>query len=411
MPVYAYKGMGAGSRSRSGTIDAESARDARLKLRSEGIFPTELVEGQPKGTQALSDAFAARFKLPEIGRRVPDLELSLFTNQLSTLLSAGVPLVQSLEALTEQIENVRLKTVVGRLRENVNQGTSLADGLSQHPTVFDDLYCSMVRAGESSGALDLVLRRLGEYVENRMRLQNQITSAMTYPAVMFVVSAAVMGILLVKVIPSITQLLEGLGQELPMATRIVIGLSEVVTTWWLPMLIVLAAGFLAFNRAITTERGRVAWDRVRLRMPVMGRAVRLISISRFSRTLSTLLSGGVPIVRALEIASTTSGNQVIALAVGAAREAITRGSSIAQPLRQSGEFPPLVTHMISVGEASGELDTMLTKVADTYDELVGHSLKRVLDLLGPILLLFVAGVVVMIILSTLLPLMNLTANL
>lgn len=409
MPVYAYKGMGAGSRSRSGTIDAENARDARLKLRSEGIFPTELVEGQRRGTD-LSGALA-RLKLPELRRRVPDLELSLFTNQLSTLLSAGVPLVQSLEALTEQIENVRLKTVVGRLREEVNQGTSLADALSQQPAIFDDLYCSMVRAGESSGALDLVLRRLGEYVENRMRLQNQITSAMTYPAVMFVVSAAVMGILLVKVIPSITQLLEGLGQDLPFATVAVIALSDVVTRFWLPMLIAAAAGFLAFNRAIQTERGRVAWDRVRLRMPVMGRAVRLISISRFSRTLSTLLSGGVPIVRALEIASTTSGNQVIALAVGAAREAITRGSSIAQPLRQSGEFPPLVTHMISVGEASGELDTMLTKVADTYDELVSHSLKRVLDLLGPILLLFVAGVVVMIILSTLLPLMNLTANL
>ncbi len=409
MPVYAYKGMGAGSRSRSGTVDAESARDARLKLRSEGIFPTELVEGTPKDSP-LSGPLSS-LKLPELRRGVPDLELALFTNQLSTLLAAGVPLVQSLEALTEQIENVRLKTVVGRLRENVNQGTSLADALSQNPAVFDDLYCSMVRAGESSGSLDLVLRRLGEYVENRMRLQNQITSAMTYPAVMMGVSFLVMGILLVKVIPSITQLLEGLGQELPLPTKVVIAVSNLVTQWWAPMLILVGALAVSFNRAIKTERGRLAWDRARLRFPVVGRAVRLISISRFSRTLSTLLSGGVPIVRALEIASTTSGNQVIALAVGAAREAITRGSSIAQPLRSSGEFPPLVTHMISVGEASGELDGMLNKVADTYDELVSHSLKRVLDLLGPVLLLFVAAVVVMIILSTLLPLMNLTASL
>jgi general secretion pathway protein F len=306
---------------------------------------------------------------------------------------------------------VRLKTVVGRLRENVNQGTSLADALSQHPAVFDELFCSMVRAGESSGSLDIVLRRLGEYVENRMRLQNQITSAMTYPTVMMGVSFLVMGILLVKVIPSITQLLTGLGQELPLTTRIVIGISDIVTQWWAPMLLFVAGVTVGFSRAIRTERGRIVWDRTRLRLPVLGRAVRLISISRFSRTLSTLLSGGVPIVRALEIASTTSGNQVIALAVGAAREAITRGSSIAQPLRQSGEFPPLVTHMISVGEASGELDSMLNKVADTYDELVSHALKRVLDLLGPLLLLFVAAVVVMIILSTLLPLMNLTANL
>ena len=306
---------------------------------------------------------------------------------------------------------MRLKTVVGRLRENVNQGASLADALSQHPAIFDELYCSMVRAGESSGSLDLVLRRLGEYVESRMRLQNQITAAMTYPAVMLVASIAVIGILLVKVIPTITSLLEGLGQELPLSTKVVIGASGIVTDWWLPLLIALGAVVIGFGRAIETEKGRVAWDRVRLRVPVLGRAVRLISISRFSRTLSTLLSGGVPIVRALEIASTTSGNQVIALAVGTAREAITRGSSIAQPLRSSGEFPPLVTHMISVGEASGELDAMLNKVADTYDELVDHSLKRVLDLLSPILLLFVAGVVVMIILSVLLPLMNLTATL
>jgi general secretion pathway protein F len=409
MPVYAYKGMGAGSRSRSGTVDAENPRDARLKLRSEGIFPTELVEGKPSSDTASESL--SRFKLPELRRGVPDLELSLFTNQLSTLLAAGVPLVQSLEALTDQIENVRLKTVVGRLRENVNQGTSLADALSQHPTIFDELFCSMVRAGESSGALDLVLRRLGEYVENRMRLQNQITSAMTYPAMMLIASTVVIGILLVKVIPTITQLLEGMGQELPFATVVVIAASELVTDWWLPMLIFVGATVIGLTRAIDTERGRLVWDRLRLRVPVLGRAVRLISISRFSRTLSTLLSGGVPIVRALEIASSTAGNQVIALAVGAAREAITRGSSIAQPLRQSGEFPPLVTHMISVGEASGELDTMLNKVADTYDELVGHALKRLLDLLGPLLLLFVAGVVVLILLSTLLPIMNLTANL
>jgi general secretion pathway protein F len=409
MPVYAYKGMGAGSRSTSGTIDAESPRDARLKLRGDGIFPTELVEGTPRGS-GLAETLS-RFKLPELRRRVPDLELALFTNQLATLLSAGVPLVQSLEALTEQIENMRLKTMVGKLRENVNQGTSLADSLSQHPAVFDDLYCSMVRAGESSGALDLVLRRLGAYVENRMRLQNQITSAMTYPAMMLVASMAVIGILLVKVIPTITQLLEGLGQELPFATVVVIAASQLVTDWWLPMLIFIGGATIGFSRAIQTEKGRLLWDRVRLGVPVLGRAVRLISISRFSRTLSTLLSGGVPIVRALEIASSTTGNQVIAQAVGAAREAITRGSSIAQPLRQSGEFPPLVTHMISVGEASGELDTMLNKVADTYDELVSHALKRLLDLLGPMLLLFVAAVVVMIILSTLLPIMNLTANL
>jgi len=406
MPVYAYKGVTAGSRAASGTIDAESLRDARARLRSEGIFPTQLSEGS---AQAPIGEMLSKLQLPEIFRRVPDLELALFSNQLSTLLNAGVPLVQSLTALTEQIEDVRLKTIVGKLREEVNQGVGLAEAMNDYPNVFDTLYRSMVRAGESSGSLALVLTRLGEYVEGRRQLQAQITGALTYPIVILVVAGIALGVLLTGVIPSITQMLVDMKQELPLATRIVIALSDLVRSYWLPAAIVILGGVMAFARAIQTERGRAAWDRFRIEAPIIGRPARLIAISRFTRTLATLLSGGVPIVQALEISAATSGNVVISNAVSSAAESITKGASIAQPLRQSGEFPPLVTHMISVGEASGELDTMLVKVSETYDDLVANALKKMIDLLGPVLLLVVAGIVVMIVLSTLLPLMNLTS--
>ena len=404
MPVYAYKGVTAGNRSTRGMVDADSPRTARAKLRASGIFPTQINEGREQS--ALSEALS-RLELPQL-RRVPDLDLALFSNQLATLIGAGVPLVESLEALTEQIENSRLKTVVGRLRESVNEGSALADAMGEHEQVFDLLYRSMVRAGESSGALELVLRRLGEYVESRLALRNRIRSAMSYPLLMLFASAAVLSVLLVKVIPTIAQLLEDMDQTLPFLTAAVIAVSEFLISWGVTLAIVLLGLFLLLNRLIRTTRGRNIWDRSRLALPLLGRTVRYIAISRFSRTLATLLGGGVTIVQALEIAKTVSGNSVIGGAIDEAKEAITRGTSIAAPLRQSGEFPPMVTHMISVGEATGELDSMLDKVSDTYDELVANSLDRLTTLLGPILLVLVAGVVVLVILSTLLPLMSLT---
>jgi general secretion pathway protein F len=234
---------------------------------------------------------------------------------------------------------------------------------------------------------------------------------MLYPMIMIAASAAVTGALLIWVIPTITQLLRDLDQPLPLATLVVIAVSDFLIDWWPVLLVALTVGFLAFNRAVRSERGRLAWDRLKLSLPVLGRSVRLVAISRFARTLSTLLGGGLPIVRALDIAGTVADNAVIAESVSEARDSITRGSTIAAPLRQSGEFPAMVTHMISVGESSGELEGMLAKVADTYDELVENSLNRLTTLMGPLLLIIVAGLVVLIIVSTLLPLLSLTAAL
>ncbi len=407
MPVYRYKGVAAGNRAVAATIDAESLRSARSKLRADGIFPTEIIEGKTRGQ---TSELLHRLQLPQL-RRIPDLDLSMFSSQLATLISAGVPLVQALSALTEQVERERFKNVIGRVRESVNEGTSLADALGGFPYVFDQLYCSMVRAGESSGALAPVLQRLAEYVENRMVLRNQLINAMIYPVLMLVFSAGVAGVLLVKVIPNITSMLRDMKQELPLATRVVIVLSDVVTHYWFPVLIALAVTFIVWSRVIRTEAGRMRWDGFTLRLPIFGRLIRYVAIARFARTLATLSAGGVSIVPALEISKEVASNAVIGRAIDDAKEAITRGSSIAGTMRTSGQFPPLVTHMISVGEASGELPAMLGKLADSYDDQVSNALQRLLALLGPVLLIFVAMVILLIILSTLLPLMNMTSAL
>ncbi len=407
MPVYQYKGLTSGNRKAQGMIDADSLRAARLKLRSQGIFPTALSAGR---TGSVLSGSLARLKLPQL-RSVPPLDLALFTGQLSTLLSAGSPVVEALAALTEQVENKRLKSVVGSLRDQVNHGSSLADAMGEHAEVFNELYCSLVRAGESAGALELVLTRLAAYLEGQTELRNKITGAMVYPVIMLVASVAVMGVALVWVIPMMAELLQDLDQPLPVLTRVVLAVSGLLTAWWIPITVSGAGAFLLANRAIQTARGRKAWDGLRLRLPVLGRVVRQIAISRFARTLATLVSGGLNIVSALEIAEKVTANRVIGEAIEEARESITRGASIAGPLRQSGQFPPLVLHMVAVGEASGQLPAMLSKVADTYDGMVEHTLDRLIALMSPVMLLLVAGVVVIVIMSTLLPLMNLTAAL
>ena len=407
MPVYRYKGVAAGNRAVAASIDADSLRSARAKLRADGIFPTEILEGKTRGE---ASELLSRLQLPAL-RRIPDLDLSMFSSQLATLISAGLPLVQALSALTEQVERERFKNVIGRVRESVNECTSLAEALGLFPHVFDELYCSMVRAGESSGALAPVLQRLAEYVENRMVLRNQLINAMIYPVLMLVFSAGVAGVLLVKVIPNITSMLRDMKQELPLATRVVIVISDVVSHYWLPAVILMVVAFLVWSRVVRTEAGRMRWDAFTLRLPIFGRLIRYVAIARFARTLATLSAGGVSIVPALEISKAVAANAVIGRAIDDAKDAITRGSSIAGTMRTSGQFPPLVTHMISVGEASGELPSMLGKLADTYDDQVENALQRLLALLGPILLIFVALVILTIILSTLLPLMNMTSAL
>jgi general secretion pathway protein F len=342
---------------------------------------------------------------------VPALDLALATRQLSTLVGAGIPLVSALRALTEQVENARLKSVIAQVRDRVNEGSSLADAMAGGGGVFPDLYVGMVRAGEAGGALETVLERLADYLESQVRLRNKVSSIVIYPAMMFLFACVVVGVLVTVVLPQITELLASLNQPLPFYTRWIIALSHFTRDFWWAIVAVAITAVIAFRAAVRTERGRAAYDRLKLRTPVVGRLVRLLAISRFARTLSTLLAGGLPITRALQTAGEVAANTVLAEAIEAARTSITEGASVAQPLRASGEFPPMVTHMIEVGEQSGELESMLAKVSDTYEEQVETAVTRLTALLEPILILVMVGIVLVIILATLVPLLQITSSL
>jgi general secretion pathway protein F len=409
VPVYAYKGVTAAGKKTRGHLDAESPRTARSRLRRDGIFLTELAEG---GEVAARSEAKSRFaiSLPSF-TRVSALDLALTTRQLATLVGAGIPLVSALSALSDQAENARLKSVLGQVRDRVNEGAALADAMAAAGGVFPDLYVGMVRAGEAGGALETVLERLADYLESQVRLRNKVSSIVIYPAMMFLFACVVVGILVTVVLPQITELLASLNQPLPFYTRWIIAGSHFMRDfWWVIAGAAIAFGF-AFRSAVRTERGRGAWDRFRLRVPVLGRLIRMLAISRFSRTLSTLLSGGLPITRALQTAAEVTGNTVLAAAIDAARTSITEGASVAAPLRASGEFPPMVTHMIEVGEQSGELESMLAKVSDTYEEQVETTVTRLTALLEPILILMMVGIVLVIILATLVPLLQITSSL
>lgn len=409
MPVYAYKGVTQAGRSTRGFVDAESARAARVKLRRDGVFLTDLSESAaaPPTIEAPGKRRAISFDLAFL-RRVSALDLALATRQLATLIGAGVPLVQGLSALTEQVEGARLKGIFGQIRDRVNEGATLADAMAQ-AGVFSDLYIGMVRAGEAGGALEQVLERLAEYLEGQVRLRNKVSSILIYPSVMFGFAVLVIGVLVTVVLPQITELLASLNKPLPFYTRAIIAMSGFVRTWWWAIALG-GVGFAAGVRALLrTQRGRARFDRVKLRLPVIGRTVRLLAISRFTRTLSTLLAGGLPIVRALDISRHVANNVVLGAAIDAARESVTEGQSLAQPLRASGEFPPIVLHMVEVGERSGELEAMLEKVAQTYEEQVETSVTRLTALLEPFLILIMVGIVVFIIAATLVPLLQLTS--
>jgi len=408
VPVYAYKGVTQAGRSTRGFVDAESARAARGKLKRDGVFLTDLVENAAPTPEA-SPIRRRALSLNRF-RRVSMLDLALATRQLATLIGAGVPLVQGLSALAEQVESPRLKGVIGQVRDRVNEGASLADAMAQAGP-FSDLYVGMVRAGEAGGALEQVLQRLADYLESQVRLRNKVSAILIYPAVMFGFACIVVGVLVTVVLPQITALLASLNQPLPFYTRLIISISRFAREWWWAVLLAAAAAAAGLRAVLRTQGGRAWFDAFKLRLPLVGRTARLLAISRFTRTLATLLAGGLPIVRALETAKHVANNVVLGRAIDAASESVTGGASLAQPLRASGEFPPVVTQMIEVGERSGELEAMLEKVAQTYEDQVETSVTRLTALLEPILILVMVGIVVTIIAATLVPLLQITTSL
>jgi general secretion pathway protein F len=404
MPIYAYTGLTAQGRAIAGVIDADSPKGARLSLRRTGIFPTTISAERAAQTSSPAGTTSGLTRLFE---RVPARELALLTRQLATLTKAGLPLVECLSTLIEQMEHAALKRVLSHVRQQVREGRSLADALQAHPRVFSSIYINMVRAGEESGTLETVLARLADYSEDQARLLRTVQSALTYPLLMVVVASAILLFLLAYVVPQVTRIFSDTGQKLPLVTRLLIGLSSFLADYWWLLLVVGASGMLGSARLFRTPKGREWCDRLLLRLPWVGRLLQRLSVARVARTLSTLLASGVPLLSALGIVTHLVSNTLLRRALEEARASVQEGESLATPLKRSGLFPALFIQMITVGERSGELEGLLTRTAEAYDEEVATALARLTSLLEPLTILVMGGVVLFIVLAILLPIFEL----
>ena len=404
MPIFEYIGIDAKGKKTSGTVDADNERAARIRLRKMKIFPTTLgVEGKVK--QKLD--FNLNIDVSKYLQRIKVQEIAVMTRQLATLVGASIPLVEALSALVDQIENPKLKNILSRVKEKVTEGSKLSDALKGYPKIFDDIFVNMINAGESSGALDVVLLRLSEFKESQSKLRSKVVSAMIYPMIMSIVALALVVMLLIVVVPQITQILKDTGAVLPLPTRFLMGISDALVDYWYLFIIGVPLLIYLVRRYFKTTKGIELWDRKVLTFPLVGRLTKIIIVARFSRTLATLLASGVPLLTAMGMVKNIVTNTRLKAVIEKTTDNVREGESIAEPLKRSGEFPPLVTHMIAIGEKTGDLEKMLERIADTYDAEVDNTLSTLTTLLEPLMILVMAGVVSFIVLSVLLPIMQL----
>lgn len=390
MPVFAYKGKTLAGTLISGELKAKNRAELERSLRSKKILVTS-VSTKPSQVNI------------RIGTGIKKVHISRFTRQFATMIGAGLPMVQCLEILSQQMESAELRRVIGEVKESVQAGTTLAEALSRHKKVFDDLYVNMVDAGEIGGALDTILVRLAVYREKADALARKVKGAMIYPAVVMIVAIAVTFIMLTYIVPIFAKMFAGLGAELPAPTQFVLSLSAFLRANILTGLGLLIALFIAYKYYSKTPNGRLNIDRVKLRLPLLGDLIRKSVIARFSRTLATLISSGVSILDALDITARTSGNRVIHDAIKKSVLSIAEGETITQPLRESKVFPPMVVQMISVGEKTGGLDEMLSKVADFYDEEVDAAVAALTSIIEPVIIVFMGVVIGGILIAMYLP--------
>ncbi len=399
MPVYEYTALDRAGKNLNGIIDADSAVAARQKLRGSGLFPVEVKETSSKRKEATPGPVT----LSTLFKRVKPAELSATTRQLSILLGAGVTLVAALDVLISQMTNPLLKKIMAQVKESVNEGNSLAFSLSQHPKVFSQIYVNMVRAGEASGSLDLVLDRLAEFSENQQALRGRFKAALAYPVFMSCIGTLILFFLITFVVPNMTSIFEEMHQTLPLPTLALMGISGFLKTfWWVFLLAFLGAVFLA-RKFINTPRGRHVWDEIKLRTPVVGPIHIKMTMSRFGRTLGSLLKSGVPLLSALQIVRNIVNNTLIADVIDRAVEEIEAGKGLASPLSRSRWFPPIAVQMISVGEQSGEVENMLEKIADIYEKEAESQIMAMTSMLEPVMILFMGLIVAFIVVSVLLP--------
>jgi type IV pilus assembly protein PilC len=392
MPMFKWEGKTLRGQIKKGEFDGADQAAVRIYLRQQNIIPTKIVS---KGKEI-------KFSLP-FGNKVKQRSIAIFTRQLATMIDAGLPLVQSLEILSSQQEHKLFKNIIREIREDVEGGSTFAGALKKHPAAFDDLYTNLVVAGEEGGILDNILTRLANYIEKAEALKKKVKSALVYPSTIVGVAVIVVAILMIFVIPVFEQMFSSAGQTLPLPTLIVITISKIIKKY--VVIIVPVFIFLGFllKKYHQTENGKSLVDRLLLKVPVFGPLFRKIAVARFSRTLGTLVSSGVPILDGLTIVSKTSGNKSIETAILNARASIREGETIAEPLGRSRMFPPMVIQMISVGESTGALDSMLSKIADFYEEEVDVAVTNLTSLLEPLLMVFLGVVIGGVVISMYLP--------
>jgi type IV pilus assembly protein PilC len=406
MPTFAYSGRRRAGQTVNGECTADTIELAVAALRRESILVRRIAP-----TPANSSPIVRNPKAGKLGKKVASKNLAVFTRQLSVMIDAGLPLVQCLDILGTQEHDRNFATVILQTRADVESGASLAEAMRRHPRTFDALFTNMVAAGEAGGILDTILRRLATYIEKAVKLAGQVKSAMAYPVAVLVIATLVVGAILWKVIPTFSTLFAGLGTELPRPTRIVIWMSEALVRYSVFLIGAVALSAYGCRRYYKTDRGRHAVDALLLRLPLVGSTLRKIAVARFCRTLSTLVKSGVPILDGLDITARTSGNAVVEDAVVAARRRIERGETIAAPLKDTAVFPPMVVQMIGVGEATGALDAMLSKIADFYEEEVDAAVAGLLSVLEPLMVASLGIIVGAIVIAMYLPIFDLISRL
>ncbi|MFP4315776.1 MAG: type II secretion system F family protein [Desulfovibrionales bacterium] len=399
MPFFVYKAKAKSGRTVKGEIEAPNLEMAESSLRRKAY---QNIRVKPKPKDILEGTF--------LEGNVKSRDMVVFSRQFSTMINSGVPILQALQVMCEQTENPKLKRVLYDIRNEIEGGSSLFEALSKHKDIFDDLYSNMVNAGETGGILDVILDRLATYIEKAARLKAKVKGAMTYPTVVLVVAMLVIAVILIFVIPTFEQMFMDFGGTLPGPTQLVINMSRFAQGNWLLMIGGLIVFGVAFKYFLKWEKGRIMFDRWILTVPVFGPLLRKVAVARFSRTLSTMVSSGVPILSALDIVAKTSGNKTLELGVLEAKKSISEGQSLAEPLDETGVFPPMVIHMISIGEATGALDTMLSKIADFYDSEVDQAVENLTALIEPIMIVFLGVVVGGMVVSMYLPIFKIAGS-
>ena len=399
MPVYIWKGVNTKGVKRKGKMEAQDERQVEGMLKRMRISPTS-VKVAPKDLFENIKFFQPKVKVKDV---------MIFTRQFSTMIDAGLPLVNCLKILADQQENKTFKAVLKDLNDSVQTGSTLSESLKKYPKLFDDLYCNLVAAGEAGGILDTILQRLAEYIEKSEKLKSKVKSALMYPIIVVIVAILVVTVIMVFVIPVFQNMFSSFGKALPVLTQIVINISNFIKGNILYIIVAAGVFFYGFKRFINTERGRVIWDRTLLALPVFGPLIRKVSVAKFTRTLSTMMASGVPIISSLDIVARTAGNKIVEEAIIETKSAIAEGRSIADPLMESGVFPTMVVQMISVGEEAGALDSMLSKIADFYDDEVDAAVEALTSMIEPLLMVFLGGTIGVLVIAMYLPIFTMAS--